>query len=106
MIPPTRDKLVCNVDIMHLHDRLRKRSFKSAGKLGAVIDALSSNKKEKCDMEVIPVQKVISNCDVDGMVKAKTTQRVFTWRKKQTNAQLSKHYLDDSYVAKLVGYTV
>ena len=91
---------------MHLHDTLCKRSFKSTDKLDAVFDALSSNKKEKCDMEVMPVQKVISNCDVDGMVKAKTTQRVFTWQKKQTNVQLSKRYLNDSYVTKLVGCTV
>ena len=44
----------------------------------------------------MPVQKMILNCDVDEMIKVKTTQRVFTWQKKQTNAQLSKHYLDDS----------
>ena len=54
----------------------------------------------------MPVQKMVSYCDVDEMVKAKTTQSVFTWRKKQTNAQLSKRYLDDNYVAKLVGCTV
>ena len=57
--------MVCKVDIMHLYDTLRTRSFKSADKLDAVFDALSSNKKEKCDLEVMPVQKVISNCAID-----------------------------------------
>ena len=54
----------------------------------------------------MPIQKMILNCDVEGMMKAKTAQRDFTWQNKQTNTWLLKHYLDNSYVAKLVECTV
>ena len=34
--------------------------------------------------------------------KPENSQRIFSWRKKQTNALLAKRYLDEGYVAKLV----
>ena len=71
---------------MHLHDMLRKRSFRNADQLDAVFDALSSNKKEW------------------AKPKQHKGYPVFPWQKKQTNAQLLKRYLnlDNSYITKLV----